>query len=418
MTRSANSTIKGFLYQFEKTLNAILSAEDDGCEITVEGIEDIDIDTTGVQQLIQCKYHELQENYTLSKIEKPVLQMLKHWGSGSQDNNLSYILFCYFNNSDEKTIRLKKANIQNFLNKDAPKDLLKLKDDIRTLIAKQGDLFIDSFLQRFVIEFGEKYETLVLKNIDLLKTKKFNNELVDEVIYPNAIAKIHNLSIQRDINDRKTSPFAFYNYLRQIDTTILFKYTMFLKNYKQILTAKRRYLKINLNSNFRKRYFVYSQDGFDNFENEMICFINEYLDNFQYKRSKLHINEKSIPTFILECDFRSFENIHNGLKAKNINANVGFVFHLKHWDEHNFFKPPITDNKKELFEFRVRLMYINQSILTNRIEAIRRYSPEDLFIINTNLMNELEINGTQKEIVNVNNIKELKYILNMVDAYE
>ncbi|EPE2651041.1 hypothetical protein ACSG7X_002766 [Vibrio fluvialis] len=44
MSRTAESTIKGFLYQFQKTIKEILTAPFDS-SITVEGIvEDVDID--------------------------------------------------------------------------------------------------------------------------------------------------------------------------------------------------------------------------------------------------------------------------------------------------------------------------------------------------------------------------------------
>ena len=48
---------------------------------------------------------------------------------------------------------------------------------------------------------------------------------------------------------------------------------------------------------------------------------------------------------------------------------------------------------------------------------IANYSPDDLYIINTNKFSDVEISGN-KELLNVNNIKELKYLLNMVGDYE
>jgi hypothetical protein len=62
--RTADSTIKGFLYQFNKTLLEITQTEDDET-ITVEGlVEDIDIyHTDGTLKAIQCKYHESKDKY-------------------------------------------------------------------------------------------------------------------------------------------------------------------------------------------------------------------------------------------------------------------------------------------------------------------------------------------------------------------
>lgn len=58
MSRVANHTILGFLYQFNKTLLIILES-DDSKDIIVEGpIEDIDRrDSDGSIEAIQCKYH-------------------------------------------------------------------------------------------------------------------------------------------------------------------------------------------------------------------------------------------------------------------------------------------------------------------------------------------------------------------------
>ena len=75
MTRSADYTIQGFLYQFNKTLLEILKEADDS-QITIEGIiEDIDIENCTGITAIQCKYHEGQK-FSLSKVHKPLLQMM------------------------------------------------------------------------------------------------------------------------------------------------------------------------------------------------------------------------------------------------------------------------------------------------------------------------------------------------------
>ena len=60
--RTADYTILGFIYQFNKTLLAILDSTEES-EITVEGrIEDIDVTTEKGTEAIQCKYHETVEN--------------------------------------------------------------------------------------------------------------------------------------------------------------------------------------------------------------------------------------------------------------------------------------------------------------------------------------------------------------------
>ena len=56
MPRTADYTIQGFLYQFNKTVLEVLKAQEDEV-ITVEGIiEDIEISSPSKLSAIQCKY--------------------------------------------------------------------------------------------------------------------------------------------------------------------------------------------------------------------------------------------------------------------------------------------------------------------------------------------------------------------------
>jgi hypothetical protein len=73
MSRTADYTIQGFIYQFIVTLQKLLSISDSNSAIVVEGlIEDIDVITPTGVEATQCKYHESKDNFTLSAIYKPV----------------------------------------------------------------------------------------------------------------------------------------------------------------------------------------------------------------------------------------------------------------------------------------------------------------------------------------------------------
>ncbi len=53
--REATATIKGYHYQFDKTILEILSAADDE-QVVVEGLEDVDLESPSLLRSIQCKY--------------------------------------------------------------------------------------------------------------------------------------------------------------------------------------------------------------------------------------------------------------------------------------------------------------------------------------------------------------------------
>lgn len=76
--RQANSTIKGYSYQFNKSILEIFKAGE-ADEIVLEGvIEDIDIQSPTSITTIQCKYHE-DKKYQISNVAAPLLEMLCHY---------------------------------------------------------------------------------------------------------------------------------------------------------------------------------------------------------------------------------------------------------------------------------------------------------------------------------------------------
>ena len=94
--RQANSTIKGFLYQFNKSIFEILNA-DDAASVTLEGvIEDIDIELPNVTSTIQCKYHE-DSKFTISSVAAPIMEMVCHYNECvALGKNTQYILYAHY----------------------------------------------------------------------------------------------------------------------------------------------------------------------------------------------------------------------------------------------------------------------------------------------------------------------------------
>jgi len=88
-SRSAHHAIAGYHYQFDKSLIEILNASD-GAQVTLEGIEDIDL----AAQLIQCKYHSGQK-YTPSRVKSPLVQFITHY-AGSSTRSRVYTLYAHF----------------------------------------------------------------------------------------------------------------------------------------------------------------------------------------------------------------------------------------------------------------------------------------------------------------------------------
>ena len=94
MDRSAIDTIRGYCYQFDKSILEVLSLESDTDSIEVEGIEDVDIVQQGELSAIQCKYYE-KTSYNHSVIAKPIRLMLEHF-SKNTDQIGNYHLFRHY----------------------------------------------------------------------------------------------------------------------------------------------------------------------------------------------------------------------------------------------------------------------------------------------------------------------------------
>lgn len=150
LSRSADYTIQGFIYQFNKTLLEILNDENDAA-ISVEGIiEDIEVTTAFTTRAIQCKYHEGQKSFTLGNVYKPILQMMEHYLDNT-DKNIEYKLYAHFPNEIEDTIHeITEENIQTIFQSRDQK--------FQKIISKlDGYVDIPGFLGRFTMEFGASF---------------------------------------------------------------------------------------------------------------------------------------------------------------------------------------------------------------------------------------------------------------------
>ena len=80
--------IKGFAFQFDRTILEIFNATDDKEMVSLENIQDINTDSF----VMQVKYRESQD-FSESKIREPVLQLIEEH---SKATNRKIVLYCHF----------------------------------------------------------------------------------------------------------------------------------------------------------------------------------------------------------------------------------------------------------------------------------------------------------------------------------
>lgn len=437
MNREADYTIKGFVYQFNKTLEELLNS-DDGANVKVEGIvEDIDVISSDAIKAIQCKYHETKKTFNISDISKPVLQMLAHF-SENKDKNIQYILYAHFPNESEGEKAINKTEIENILGTQNQKyianyiskikppndssidvliskerksrdDLKKIKDYYSSKTNLTLSIDIEDFLkpEKFKFIIGKSFQDLVEVVKKLLKeNSSFTQQDIEDLFYPNAIQIIADKSIEQNEINRNVEKKDFVFQLEKTKKVAISRWTKELLSYKKLLKKRRNQLSDNLKQNHRLRYLIFDTDYIDKLEDDIVNFIIDYLNKYHFK-IKLH---SKTPIFCFKTEKPDLlSNIESRLYSKGISVTTGYKGNT--FFEKDFLREPKRIIKDSWFEFRLRISKLD----TESINAINSKKCDDLFLIG-NIKNErLDLQDINIEKIEVSNFKELKYLLSITN---
>ena len=401
MDRTADYTIQGFLYQFNKTLLEVLKSSD-GAEIAVEGIiEDIEISTPASFTAIQCKYHETKEKFTASTVFKPLRQMMQHFHN-NQQANISYVLFAHFPNPP-KNANITKEDLQSAL-------ATKNKDLNKYCKALKGKIDLDKFLSKFSVQFGPTWDEMVASVHAALVAAGIPEGDIDTVAYPNAIHLVASLSIKHDPNLRRVTKAALLDDLAKIKSTAISRWTLALKTRKQILEARREQLKAHLGINSRLRYFVVNCEKLRDFDVNIVGFVCDFLDKYHFKAS--HI---CTPLLCLDTTEAVFRDIQLRLHKKGIVSTDGYVG--LQFEENVFFRQPLIqkgrgagDFKRE-FVLRLLRWEANGAVMEHQ-------KANDLFIVGENRYLALDSRDVCVELLESTSVREIAFLTGVTKTYE
>lgn len=440
MNREADYTIKGFLYQFNVTLEQLLLSVD-GSETTVEGIiEDIDISTPIDTKAIQCKYHETNKDFSLSDIYKPILQMLVHY-SQNTDKNIQYILYAHFPNETLGEKKLLKTEIETILetknqqyissyisklkpttdaeindllakSKKTKEDLKKIKDYYLSNNALALNINLEDFLkpEKFKFVIGNTLDGVVKHTTDLLTEKtSLSQKDVEDLFYPNAIQIIANKSIVHNSAERVIDKVTLLSELEATKKVAISRWTRELKTYNVLLKNRRNNLKANLQQNHRLRYFIFEESGIENFEREIVNFTTDYLNKYHYK-IKLH-NET--PVFCIKTENDNLtSSIESRLFSKGVRVETGFKG--QKFFQKAFLREPKRIISNSWVEFNLRLCQFT----IESSETLNEKKCHDFFVIGKETDSSLDLQDVNLEHIDVSNFKELKYLLLLTDSID
>ena len=398
MSRTADYTIQGFIYQFIVTLRKILLADSDS-EIVIEGpIEDIDIITPTGIEAIQCKYHEAKDKFILSSIYKPVLQMMSHYYK-NPTRNIKYRLYAHFPNEtvgSKKVLTITEIN-QILSSKDKGFESLKLE-----LV---GFTDFSGFISKFELEFGASLVDLEKSVIVALSVEGFSTEDSEEIFYPNSIHRIAQISTKHNSDERKVTKSEFVTNLREKKKTAITRWTRELNSYEKFLKKRREQMRDNLNKNSRIRAIILESQFITDFEIRAVQLIVDFVYKYNSK-IKLH----NCPLVILICDEDMLNTIWLKLNSKKIIVERGHIagqFDVKH-----FLREPMKVIKDSKSEFMLRLC------LYSEFQQIKKeVNIDDIFLIaEKGLIFLKDIEDCNIEIIESKEINEIKYLLSLTNS--
>lgn len=215
--RSATATIKGYFYQFDQTILQLLEATKHG-SVTVEGVEDIDLDDGDDSAFVQCKYYEGTE-YNHSVIKEAVIHMLRHFHAAGcpGDQVFKYRLRGHYNGGQHKlTLPLTDEFLkEHFLTYTKEKKVHKVHEELAIT-----DVQFDAFRALLEIDvnalsYGDQQAHL----LKLLESEIPECTTTDALsfFYPAAINVVQGLAIEADEAKRKITKDQFIKAINRKD---------------------------------------------------------------------------------------------------------------------------------------------------------------------------------------------------------
>lgn len=332
-TRTAEYSIKGYIYQFLRYMDELLSA-DEGHKVVIEGaVEDIDVIGPAWQKAVQCKYHEGTgaDNYTLGKIYKPLLLMMEHFSENQTPViPIDYHLYCYFpGQSGIKTL--------------TPADLVTVRattDKALKKIAARIKPFNDTdFLARLTMTFGLAFKEMEEAVQKKLVATGFHIDDVKAIFYPAAFQKVADTSINSNIADRTLEKTAFIAGLKTIKSVTLTRWTRELATQKEIFKRLRDDISEEMSTNGARRHFYISPAGIQDFEANFPPFVKRFVERYAFKYLHTHA-----PAFIIEAKPGIIDGLAEKLYSMKMRTHTGRVG--TKFESNLFFKPPMIVRRR------------------------------------------------------------------------
>lgn len=381
--RQANDQIKGYFYQFDKTIVEILKSEETS-NIHIESIEDIDIENPNEYEAIQCKYYSKQE-YNHSVIKPAIIFMFKHYLKNI-DKNLKYTIYANFKEGQDKLPQNLELSFfkKNFLEY--------TKYDIFHKVYEEenaSDVQIQSFIDNLAIDiYADEYELQEKKIKKILKEElDCSDELVD-LYFIKAGSIIKELAIKESERDRVINKRQFLSMLTDVN--------IILDKWYLLKIGKEKYAKI-----IRKKYF--SKQNISPYERFFIldCFNETNLHNIKKmimiisnKWSKLskRTPDPFCPYIVLaNIEANTIVELKGLLNTEDFRLIDGYDYYGAHFSVKSITQQPNYYNKIKIKILLIDELQTTMDAITKQKEIYQFYKVKPLFNNSTNSIVNIKV---------------------------
>lgn len=405
VNRSANATIKGYFYQFDHAIFQLLSSSDENEIITIEGAEDVDIQSANFEELIQCKYYE-QTDYNHSIIKPAIIEMLKHFNTHGSTSIFRYKLYGHYKNGQEKLVVPLNLDFvkSNFLTYEKERVQHKVWEELSI-----DDTKLQEFISRLEINNQASSYSEQIEGIrNLLKQKlQCIDEDFENLYYPAALNAIRKLAIEQNVANRKISPAVFLSRINIKDNLFDRWHIDYLGEEKYKKYINQKYFKSTSSTSIPKaaRFFVIEYRDTEHLSEYIEC-IKKISDKFSNKEhSRTPSTDRFCPyLYLSNISEENLITLKKQLQSVEVNFIDGFGFLGADFDIDRVCATPQKNNKLKILN---NIAEFNQAVNFNdhkqSIYTYEFYLTTEISSISANA----SVLRTKIKISNISSIKEI-----------
>ena len=339
--REATATIRGYIYQFDASILAVLGASV-ADTVTVEGVEDFDILSGDAETHGQVKYYEAQK-LTDATVRDAILPMLKGFLRYSTEirKRKHYILYGHFKQAPDEVPTYTLADMQRILVKRSYEVDKTTGNRVRIEVNLQAETGASAneladFCDRFSVQVSEAFETHRARVITALSAAVGVSRLeAERYSYPSALTAMAALSTAANRPARTTSRAAFLQLIRP-DVAIYSAWAMREEGENAYCSKIRELHFARLNIDSRDRFFIVTLADIDGVD-ELHGLVQHIISRWSsHQMGRKPAKERYAPFFffpgLAETDLAELKGrlVGNGHKITDGYAYHGASFSTEH----------------------------------------------------------------------------------------